>query len=114
MPPDEVYLRNMLDAARDAREFVEGVRHEQFLADRLRQMGVRLAIQVIGEAARSVSDEARARLPGVPWGQIVGMRHHLVHRYWDVDLEIIWDVAQRDLPELIAALEIVLRRQEDE
>ena len=114
MPPDEVYLRNMLGAARDAREFVEGVSHEQFLADRLRQMGVRLAIQLIGEAARSVSHEARSQLPGVPWGQIVWMRHQLVHRYWDVDLEIVWDVAQRDLPELIAVLEPVLRRQEDD
>lgn len=108
MPRDEVYLLNMLDAARDARLFVAGVTREEFLDDRLRQMGVRMALQIIGEAVRNVSEQTRVHLPGVPWAQIVGMRHHLVHRYWEIDLAIVWDVVQRDLPALTAALELVV------
>ena len=111
---DDVYLLNMLDAARDARLFVEGLTLDQFLGDRLRQMGVRLAIQIIGEAARHVSDATRNRFPELPWAQIVGMRHQLVHRYWDVNVEIVWDVVQRDVPELIAALERLIPPPEDE
>jgi uncharacterized protein with HEPN domain len=108
MPRDEVYHLNMPDAARDARLFVAGITRGEFLDDRLRQMGVRMAIQIIGEAARNVSEQTRAQLPGVPWAQIVGMRHHLVHRSWEINRAIVWDVVQRELPTLIAALEPVV------
>lgn len=112
MPRDDVYLLNMLEAARDARQFVEGMTREQFLNDRLRQMGVRQAIQIVGEAARNVSEEGRSRIPALPWQQIVGMRHHLVHRYWEINLNIVWDIVDRELPQLIAALEPLIPPEE--
>jgi uncharacterized protein with HEPN domain len=61
-------------------------------------------VQVIGEAASRVSAETRARNPEVPWRQIIGMRHRVVHGYLEVDLEIVWQVISDDLPELIAVL----------
>ena len=63
------------------------------------------AVQEIGEATANLSDAARARVPGVPWGQFVAMRHVLVHVYWGVDLDRLWATVTRDLPVLIAALE---------
>jgi uncharacterized protein with HEPN domain len=98
----------MLDAAWDAHLFAAGVPREEFLDDRLRQMGVRMALRIVGEAARNVSEQTRVHLPGAPWAGIVGMRHHLIHPYWENNLAIVWDVVQRDRPALIAALEPVV------
>lgn len=63
------------------------------------------AIQEIGEAGSKVTQSGRDRMPIVPWTKIVGMRHRLVHGYWEVDFDLVWMVATRDLPPLIAALE---------
>ena len=63
------------------------------------------AVQQIGEAAANVSDNGRGRAPELPWGQIVAMRHVLVHVYWGVDLDRLWATATQDVPVLIAALE---------
>lgn len=63
------------------------------------------ALQDIGEAAARVSDEGRARVPTLPWGQIVAARHILVHVYWGIDTDQVWNMAIEDLPVLIAALE---------
>lgn len=63
------------------------------------------AVQEIGEAAARLSVEGRARVPGIPWGQIVAMRHVLVHVYWGVDRDRLWKTATEDVPVLLAALD---------
>jgi uncharacterized protein with HEPN domain len=65
-------------------------------------------VQIIGEAAGRVSAAGRALLPGIPWNQVVGIRHHLVHGYEDIDADILVKTVQRDLPPLIASLRIAL------
>ena len=67
------------------------------------------ALQVIGEAVARVSDEGRARVPSLPWGQIVAARHILVHVYWGIDAEQVWNTAVRDIPVMIAALESAIQ-----
>ena len=62
-------------------------------------------IQVIGEAARSISDQFRSAHPSIPWRSIVGMRHNIVHRYFEIDLVRVWDVVTHDLSDLLAVLE---------
>ncbi len=63
------------------------------------------AVQQIGEAAARVSDAGRRRAPSVPWGQIVAMRHILVHVHWGVDHDRLWVTATMDVPQLVHALE---------
>lgn len=65
-------------------------------------------IQSIGEAAGRISLDMRQAHPEIPWKQIVGIRHRIVHDYMDVDCDVLWEVATRDLPPLIAALEKTL------
>lgn len=65
-------------------------------------------IQEIGEAATKVSDDSRSRAPNVPWRQIVGMRHRIVHVYYDIDTNALWEVAVNHLTPLITALESAL------
>lgn len=73
---------------------------EAFDADHILQAALTHNIQVIGEAAVQLSDEARAQHPNVPWSEIVGMRNIVVHRYFDVDLDMVWRTAEIAIPDL--------------
>jgi len=106
---DRIRLQHMLDAAREAREFVRGKKREDLDRDRLLVLGLVKAVEIIGEAAWQVSQDTRNRLPGIPWEDIIGMRHRLVHAYFDIDLEILWRTVQDDLPPLISALESAIK-----
>ena len=98
-------LLDMLLAARDALEFAAGLTFSQFEQSRLHQHAVVKAVENIGEAASRVSAETRQAHPAIPWPQIIGMRNRLVHAYFDINLDILWQVVQDDLPALIAQLE---------
>ena len=62
-------------------------------------------LEIIGEAAAGVSADARAKSPGIPWSEIVGLRNRLIHGYDAVDLGVIWSIIERDLPALVRELE---------
>ena len=66
------------------------------------------SLEIIGEAANGVSSVTQNRYPGIPWRDIIGMRNRLVHVYFDVDLDLVWDTIRTDLPPLIVELERVL------
>ena len=65
-------------------------------------------LQIIGEAARALPQDTRDRAPQIPWSQMVGMRHILVHNYFGIDTELVWDVVDRDLPPLKREIEALL------
>ena len=107
-PHDRERLQHMLDAAMDVRSYVAGRRREDLDTDSMLRRALVNALQVIGEAAARVSDEGRTRVPTLPWGKIVATRHILVHVYWGIDGDQVWNMAVRDVPVLIAALEAAL------
>jgi uncharacterized protein with HEPN domain len=98
----------MLETARKAAGKAAGLEFERFTADENLHLACVHLVQVIGEAASRVSAETRARDPGVPWRQVIGMRHRVVHDYLAVDLDIVWAVVQEDLPRLVRVLEDVV------
>jgi uncharacterized protein with HEPN domain len=102
---DSALLLDMLLAAKDARSFAAGMDEAAFLASRLHQSAVIRALEVIGEAAGRVSPAFRATQPAIPWRDITGMRHRLIHGYDDVRFDLVWRVVAEDLDPLIAALE---------
>ena len=101
---DAALLLDMLLAAQDALGFVTGLDEAAFLASRLHQNAVIRSLEVIGEAAGKVSPALRATQPNIPWRDITGLRHRLIHGYDDVRLERVWMVVTQDLEPLIAAL----------
>jgi uncharacterized protein with HEPN domain len=113
MWPDDGLLLDMLVAAREARMFVQGVTWERFMQDRLLQRGLINALQDIGEAANNVSTATTLAHPEIPWSDIIGMRHRLVHGYRQINLRIVWETVQQRVPELIAALEPLIPPEED-
>lgn len=95
---DEAYLLDMLLAAQKVQRFIEDVTWDRFQQDDLLQSAVIHQVQIIGEAARRVSPEYKESHPEIPWARIVGMRHRLVHDYFQVDLERVWGVIKRGYP----------------
>ncbi len=109
MPKDDsVYLGHMLDTAREARELVLGIDRSAYQQDRTLKLALAHLIQVLGEAARQVSDEIQSSHPAIPWEDIIGMRHKIVHDYLAVDEDIVWEVVATDLPSLIPSLERII------
>ncbi len=99
-----LYLAHMLDTARKAVAKTAGLEREDYDGDENLRLALTHLVQVIGEAARRVSQQTRAAHPEVPWREITGIRHIIVHDYMNVDEDVLWEVVTSDLPPLIALL----------
>ena len=108
---DTVRLRHMLDYARKAVQFTQGRSRTDLGADEVLALAIVHLVEIIGEAARTISGELRERYPEVPWDLISGTRNRLAHGYIDVDLDIIWTIVTKDLPPLIKELERILKEE---
>ena len=106
--PDRVRMQHMLDAAGEAAGFIRGKSRADLDGDRLLALGLVKCVEILGEAASRVSAEARDRHSQIPWRDIVGMRNRLIHAYFDVDLDQVWNTVTGDLPPLAAELEEIL------
>ncbi|MBI4873598.1 MAG: DUF86 domain-containing protein [Acidobacteria bacterium] len=107
-PSDLVRLRHMLDAAREAVVFGAGRRAAELHRDRLLTLALLKCIEIVGEAASKISRETHADHPEIPWLDIIGMRHRLIHAYFDIDFDRVSDTIAEDLPPLIASLERIV------
>lgn len=112
MTRDEAYLLDILIASQKILRFTEGISREQFDRDELLQNALIRMLEVIGEAARSVSEDIKLAHASIPWRQMIGMRHRLVHEYFRIDLERVWETAQRDIPELLKQIEPLVPRDQ--
>lgn len=97
---DTVFLRHILDAIQRTRQHLRDVSQEQFWQNDLVQDAVIRQLEIIGEASRNLSDDLRSAHSQVPWEQIIGLRNKLIHAYFSVDLSIVWEIANDDLPAL--------------
>lgn len=105
---DAVRLRHMLDAAKRAIEFMQGRAKSDLESDEQLSLAVVRLLEILGEAAKNVSEDLRKDYPDIPWRQIAGTRDRLIHGYFDVDLDIVWQIISTDLPLLAAQLEKAL------
>jgi uncharacterized protein with HEPN domain len=105
------YLEDMLHSAEEVIEFTADMGFEDFRRDRKTINAVIRSLEVMGEGAKKIPDELRLRYPAIPWRDITGMRDKLIHEYHGIDLAIVWQTVQHDIPPLIHWLEKLL--QED-
>lgn len=98
----------MLDAARKAVEFVQGLNRQDLDKDEKLGFALHRLLEIIGEAAKNVSPETRQRCPGIAWKEIAGTRDRLIHGYFDVDLDVVWQIVTQDLPPLVTELEKIV------
>ncbi|MFN0084443.1 MAG: DUF86 domain-containing protein [Blastocatellia bacterium] len=114
MQHDRACLLDIIEAAKLAVSYVEGGTKEAFLQSTQLQDSVIRRIEILGEAARRISLETRAKHPDFPWNEMIGMRNLMIHKYDDVDLEVVWQTIRMDLPALIRQIEPLTYSNQDE
>jgi len=105
---DAVRLQDMLDAAQAALRVLGARSAKELEADEVLSLAVPHAVEIVGEAASRVSPSFCAGHPEIPWSEVTGMRHRIVHDYFAVDYQRLWDTVHNDLPPLIAQLRRIL------
>jgi uncharacterized protein with HEPN domain len=109
MPRDyRVFLHNVLDAIANIAEFVGGMTLGQFKDDKKTLHAVVRNLEVVGEAVKGVPPEVRQRHPAIPWQRIAGLHDILIHHYFEIDVDIVWDVVKNKLPDLKQHLQTLL------
>jgi uncharacterized protein with HEPN domain len=101
---DVALLLDMLRYAEEASQIVKGLTYERYVKDRLRVLALERALEVVGEAARHVSQTRKEAIAAIPWRKIHGQRNVLAHMYGDIDQFQLFRTASEDIPRLIALL----------
>jgi uncharacterized protein with HEPN domain len=102
----------MLAAAKEALEFAAGKTRMDLEKDRLHMLAIIKSIEIIGEAASKVTETFKTEKSNIPWNDIINMRNRLIHAYFDVNLDIVWQTVKTDLPDLIKDLEEIIPPEE--
>ena len=110
---DKVYLRHILDAVSDIKRFMKGLTREKFFENKEKQYAVLRALEIIGEATKNLSKEMKAEHSEIQWSDIAGMRDKLIHQYFGVNLDLVWETVKKNLPELGKQISEMLRKTLD-
>ena len=106
---DSVYLRHILDAISRIEEYSQEVDYQSFTRNTLIQDGVIRQLEIIGEATKRLSPALRSKYASIPWKQIAGIRDKLIHDYFGVDIDAVWETLKQDLPALKKEVEEIIR-----
>ncbi|MFA5294515.1 MAG: DUF86 domain-containing protein [Methanoregulaceae archaeon] len=109
MKDDRLYIIHILERIHKIEEYTNSG-YQDFIASSLQQDAVIRNLEVIGEAVKNISDRLKQAYPDVPWRRIAGLRDLLIHRYMGVDVQEVWNIIEKDIPELKEAV----RRIDDE
>jgi uncharacterized protein with HEPN domain len=105
---DGIRLRHMLEAANQAMEIAAGKSTTDLAESPMLLWSIAKAIEIVGEAANKSSVLTKTQHPEIPWRAIVAMRNHLIHGYFDMDVEVVWQTANEELPRLAATIDQIL------
>jgi len=108
MRRDDALFLDILIAARKIQQFTFEMTKTDFNENQMAQSAVIREFQVIGEAARLVSINSQTQYTQIEWHKIAGMRNRMVHEYFRIDLDIVWDTVQKEIPALITQLEAIV------
>jgi uncharacterized protein with HEPN domain len=99
----------MLDHAREAMNLARDRVRSDLDSDRMLNLSLVRLLEIVGEAANRIPREVQQRAPQIPWSEIIGMRHRLIHGYDQVDFDVLWQIVVRDLPQLVSNVEKLLQ-----
>lgn len=100
MKDEKVYLKHIMLSIETIERYIKGVTKSRFLMESMISDAVIRQIEIIGEAAKHVSEDTKKKSSQIPWKDITGMRDKLIHAYFGVDKEAVWDTAKRDISAL--------------
>ena len=105
---DMIRLQHMLDHAKEAVALIAGKDRAELQHDRVLELALIRLVEIVGEASAKVSSVVQKEYPSIPWPQVIGMRNRLIHGYDSIDLDVLWDTIEVDLPPLIAEIEKIM------
>ena len=108
LKPDIVRLQHMVDAASEALSFIADKSKNELESDRTLALALVKSIETFGEAANKVSRELRSQCSEIPWADIIAMRNRLIHSYFDVNLDIVWQTVTEELPLVVTQIQKLL------
>lgn len=108
---DRDLLSDIHEAIQRAMAYTAGMTYASFLRDNKTQDAVIRNLEIMGEAAKNLSVELRARYPDIPWRSMAGTRDRLIHHYFGANLDIVWEIATIELPRVISQLEGILEQE---
>ena len=106
------FVEDILDGMNKAEALLEGVSYSQFESDFRINFAIVRALEIICEATKRPPDDLRQRYPDIPCKGMSGMRDRIIHGYDNVDLQIVWDVVKRDIPEIKPKIKLILKEYE--
>lgn len=109
MKRDKPYLQHIYDAICDIEKFMDNTDYDSFLKNREKQYAVLRALKITGEASKNISTSLKTKYPAIPWRKIAGLRDILIHQYFGVKMERVWEVTQKDIPELKPQIIAILK-----
>jgi uncharacterized protein with HEPN domain len=107
---DKNRLFHVLDSARETQEFLKEKSFDDLQSNRMLANAIVRSLEVVGEAASQISDECRKTHGSIPWRNIIAMRNRLVHAYFDINYEVIWNTVTEDIPPLIHEIQELLKQ----
>jgi len=112
--PDRDLLSDIREGIRRIHAYTAAMTYEVFLADIKTQDAVIRNLEIIGEATKNLSEELRSRYPDLPWKGMAGVRDRLIHHYFGINLDVVWQIVIGELPQLALLIEEILHEQGDE
>lgn len=97
---DRLYIQHIIGAIERIKNYIVGLDFPTFDRNTMAHTAVIRELEVIGEASKNLSDEFKNSHPNIKWPEIIGMRNKLIHEYFDIDTELVWQTIIKDLPEL--------------
>ena len=111
MPRDyRAYFRDILEAIRKIKRYTENINFEEFADNELIQDGVVRNLEIIGEAVKNIPEDVKRDNPDVEWRKIAGLRDILIHAYFGIDVEVVWDIVKNKVPKLKEKVENILSK----
>ncbi|PIV70402.1 MAG: hypothetical protein COS08_00390 [Euryarchaeota archaeon CG01_land_8_20_14_3_00_38_12] len=110
---DFAYLKHILDSIYRIEDYIQEIEYEDFMDNHLLQDGVIRQLEIIGEATKMLSREIKEKYPNISWKDMAGMRDKLIHGYFGVDLDAVWDTAKKDVPRLRNEIEKIMENEKE-